>query len=48
MMATLFTNARILDGSGAPPFAGDVLVQGNRIQRITRGTGARGTVGTAP
>jgi len=41
MAATLFTNARILDGSGAPPFNGEVLVQGNRIQRITRSTGAR-------
>jgi len=39
MAATLFTNARILDGSGAPPFAGDVMVQGNRIQRITRSAG---------
>ena len=27
----LFTNVRILDGSGAQPFAGEVLVQGNRI-----------------
>ena len=33
----LFTNARILDGSGAQPFAGDVLIQGNRIARIGRG-----------
>ena len=40
-MATfLFTNVRIIDGSGAPAYAGEVLVQGNRIQRIGRGTRA--------
>ncbi len=37
MANILFTNARILDGSGAQPFAGEVLVQGNRISRIGRG-----------
>src|SRR3954463_1078810 len=37
-----FTNARIFDGSGELPFTGDVLVQGNRIARVTRtGYGAR-------
>jgi len=30
----LFRNARILDGSGNPPFAGDVLVEGKRIVRV--------------
>lgn len=30
----LFRNARILDGSGNAPFAGDVLVEGNRIARV--------------
>lgn len=30
----LFRNARILDGSGKAPFAGDVLVEGNRITRV--------------
>lgn len=39
MPAILFTNARILDGSGAQPYAGEVLVQGNRISRVTRGRG---------
>ena len=38
MTNMLFTNVRIIDGSGAPPFAGDVLVQGNRILRVGRGT----------
>jgi imidazolonepropionase-like amidohydrolase len=37
MANVLFTNARILDGSGAQPYAGEVLVQGNRISRIGRG-----------
>ena len=37
MANTLFTNVRIIDGSGAPPYAGEVLVQGNRISRVTRG-----------
>ena len=36
MANTLFTNARIIDGSGADPFTGDVLVQGNRIRQIAR------------
>ena len=42
MADVLFTNARIFDGSGDLPFTGDVLVQGNRIARVTRtGHGAR-------
>ena len=40
MANVLFTNARILDGSGAQPFAGEVLIQGNRISRIGRGARA--------
>src|ERR1700741_3168846 len=36
MADVLFTNARIFDGSGAQPYPGDVLVQGNRIARVTR------------
>ncbi|WP_205216139.1 hypothetical protein [Acidibrevibacterium fodinaquatile] len=34
---TLFTNVRILDGSGEYPYSGEVLVQGGRIKQITRG-----------
>jgi imidazolonepropionase-like amidohydrolase len=34
MVATLFRNVRIIDGSGAPPFAGEVLVDGNRIRDV--------------
>jgi imidazolonepropionase-like amidohydrolase len=37
MANVMFTNVRIFDGSGAQPYAGDVLVQGNRIARVTRG-----------
>jgi imidazolonepropionase-like amidohydrolase len=36
MNDTLFTNVRVIDGSGAPPFAGSVLVSGNRIKSIGR------------
>ena len=35
-MDTLFTNVRILDGSGQNPYPGSVLVQGKRIARVGR------------
>jgi imidazolonepropionase-like amidohydrolase len=38
MANVLFTNVRILDGSGEMPYSGEVLVQGNRIHRIGRGS----------
>jgi imidazolonepropionase-like amidohydrolase len=41
----LFTNVRIIDGTGAAPFPGEVLVQGNRVSRITRGTRAAPVAG---
>ncbi len=34
----LFTNVRIIDGSGEQPFQGEVLVQGNRIKHVGRGS----------
>ncbi len=37
MANTLFTNVRIIDGSGAQPYSGEVLIQGNRIARMGRG-----------
>jgi imidazolonepropionase-like amidohydrolase len=40
MANVLFTNVRILEGGGAAPYAGEVLVQGNRIARIARGSRA--------
>ena len=36
MNTVLFRNANVFDGSGAPPFRGDVRVEGNRIAAITR------------
>ncbi len=40
MANVLFTNVRIFDGSGSEPFAGEVLIQGNRINRVARGARA--------
>jgi imidazolonepropionase-like amidohydrolase len=37
MANVLFSNVRIIDGTGVAPYPGEVLVQGNRISRITRG-----------
>ncbi len=46
MADVLFTNVRIFDGGGEAPFAGDVLVQGNRISRIVKtGYGQRTPAG---
>ena len=39
MDRTLIANATILDGSGAAPFLGDVLVEGQRIVAVQRGGG---------
>jgi hypothetical protein len=36
MGKTVFTGVRILDGSGEEPFAGEVLVEGNRIRGIAK------------
>jgi imidazolonepropionase-like amidohydrolase len=38
MANVLFTNVRILDGSGEYPYTGEVLVQGNRIRHVGRGS----------
>jgi N-acyl-D-aspartate/D-glutamate deacylase len=40
MANVLFTNIRVIDGSGAQPFPGEVLVEGNRIVRVARGARA--------
>src|SRR5216684_7380973 len=47
MMTTsvLFTNVRILDGTGVQPYSGEVLVQGNRISRVGRGPRSLPTAG---
>jgi imidazolonepropionase-like amidohydrolase len=34
----LFTNVRIIDGTGEYPYTGEVLVQGNRIRSVTKGS----------
>jgi imidazolonepropionase-like amidohydrolase len=33
----VFTNVRILDGSGEYPYTGEVIIQGNRIRQVTKG-----------
>ena len=45
MAHVLFTNVRILDGSGALPTAGSVLVQGNRIRAVGRSAAPISTAG---
>jgi imidazolonepropionase-like amidohydrolase len=40
MPDTIFTNVRILDGTGQNPYSGSVLVQGNRIRQVGRSTAA--------
>jgi imidazolonepropionase-like amidohydrolase len=37
MIAKLFTNVNIFDGSGVNPFPGEVLVEGNRIKKVAHG-----------
>src|ERR1700740_2635690 len=39
MAPILFTNIAIFDGSGSPPYRGEVLVEGQRIRAIPDGTG---------
>lgn len=38
---TLFTNVQVLTGDGEAPFAGEVVVQGNRIRAVHRAGAAR-------
>jgi imidazolonepropionase-like amidohydrolase len=45
MSDTLFTNVRILDGTGANPYTGSVLVSGNRIRQVGRSSAAISPVG---
>lgn len=35
---TVIANGLIVDGSGDAPFAGDVVIRGDRIEQVTRGT----------
>jgi imidazolonepropionase-like amidohydrolase len=43
--SVLFTNVRILDGTGQQPYAGSVLVRGNRIAAVGRTTAPMPTSG---
>ena len=43
----LFTNVRVLDATGEYPYTGEVLIQGNRIKQITRGSSRFGSTSTA-
>jgi imidazolonepropionase-like amidohydrolase len=40
MANIVFTNVRIFDGTGELPYQGEVMVQGNRILRVARGSRA--------
>jgi len=42
-MATLIRNAQVWDGTGAAPFSADVLIEGDRIRQLQRGSGPRAT-----
>ena len=46
MADTLFTNVRIIDGSGAAPYSGEALVRGNRIERVARSARTISAAGT--
>jgi imidazolonepropionase-like amidohydrolase len=39
--SVLFKNVQILDGTGKPPYAGEVEVEGDRIARVTAGKSKR-------
>jgi hypothetical protein len=39
----LFTNVRVLDATGEFPYTGEVLIQGNRIKQVSRGSSRVGT-----
>ena len=39
MNKTLIAGAKICDASGAAPFEGDVLVEGNRVRAVSRTPG---------
>src|SRR5438034_11827197 len=45
MANVLFTNVRIIDATGAQPYTGEVLIQGNRIARVGRGLRSLPTAG---
>src|SRR6266478_2212037 len=48
MARILFTNVKVLDGSGAEPFPAKVLVEGNRIKSIAPGSEVLSADGAEP
>ncbi|HYL19148.1 MAG TPA: amidohydrolase family protein, partial [Burkholderiales bacterium] len=40
MTKVLFTNVNVLDCTGAAPYAGQMLIEGNRIKAVARAPGA--------
>jgi len=40
MKRTLFTQVRVFDGTGAPPYSADVLIEDERIASVSRGSAA--------
>ena len=44
MARTHFVNARVFDGSGRPPFAGEVLIENNRFEAVSEGVGRLGRI----
>ncbi|MGV0680699.1 amidohydrolase family protein [Mycolicibacterium fortuitum] len=40
MQRTLFTNVNIFDGTGSPAFPGEILIDGDRIERLEKGRGS--------
>ncbi|HET8883733.1 MAG TPA: hypothetical protein VFM56_16305, partial [Solimonas sp.] len=40
MNKTIIAGAKIWDASGAAPFDGDVLIEGNRVRSVARGAGS--------
>ena len=46
MGKTLIANATIFDATGARPFTGDLLVEGNRIASVTPGGGSQAEADT--
>lgn len=47
MPRTLITNVSIFDGSGALPFPGEVLIEGNRVKAVANGGERLAAVGAA-
>lgn len=47
MTATLIANVAIFDGTGAAPYPGDVLIEGNRIKAVSKGGDRIAALGAA-